>query len=245
MRKTFDAQLEDLNVLLIEMGAQIELALKGCIEALIDRDAEKAKEVVEIEKLTDMKEREIEDHCYRLILQQQPVARDLRTISSALKIITDMERIGDQAADIATLTLKTKSKMIDKDFADLKKMAEETSKMITAAIDSFVQKNEEKARTVIDNDDIVDNLFELVREDTVKYIQSDKAKAEKALNYFMIAKYLERIGDHATNIAEWVIYAITGHHAIEFPTELTEAAREEKLRAKEQEMFNEILGEKK
>ena len=121
MRKTFDAQLEDLNVLLIEMGAQIELALKDCIEALIDRDAEKAKEVVEIEKLTDMKEREIEDHCYRLILQQQPVARDLRTISSALKIITDMERIGDQAADIATLTLKTKSKMIDNDLPTSKK----------------------------------------------------------------------------------------------------------------------------
>jgi len=212
MRRGFDAQLEQLNNELIVMGSLIETAIAMTIKALIDQDKEHAQKTIDFDEQIDQKEKDIEALCLRLILQQQPVARDLRTVSAALKMITDMERIGDQAADISEIALLLADTPYIKKLEHISLMAEETAKMVTEAVDAYVRGDLDKARTVIENDDIVDDYFDAVKEDLIGMISQDVRNGSQALDLLMIAKYFERIGDHAVNIAEWVEFSITGVH---------------------------------
>ena len=211
MREKFDRQLEKLNHMLIEMGALIEEAIKKSVLALTIRDIALANEVIAGDTDIDDMENDIEKLSLKLLLQQQPVAGDLRLISSALKMITDMERIGDQAADIAEITTMLSNLPLTK-LDHVSRMAEATSRMVTKSIDAFVKKDLALANKVRAMDDDVDELFKLIKEDVIRLIQSDKAESEQAVDLLMIAKYFERIGDHAENIAEWVGYSITGVH---------------------------------
>lgn len=212
MRNRFDEQLVQLNNELIVMGDLCEEAIDNVVTALMEMDNERLDKVFKIEAKIDRKEKDIETLCMKLILQQQPVARDLRTISSALKMISDMERIGDQAADISELVKYIyDNKMII--MGHIKEMANETIKMVNDSVDSFVKRDIEMANRVINDDDKVDKLFTVVKQDLINIMVEDRSSAELCLDVLMIAKYLERIGDHATNIAEWVIYSITGKHA--------------------------------
>ncbi|MDD3394019.1 MAG: phosphate signaling complex protein PhoU [Clostridia bacterium] len=211
VRSRFDSQLEQLDVEMIKMGALCEEAISASMKAFLENDAAAAAVASEKENEIDRKERDIEALCMRLLLQQQPVARDLRLISSALKMISDMERIGDQAADIAEITAfikdnETKSKVHIRD------MAIAAVKMVTESVDSFVNKDLKLAKSVMEYDDVLDNLFDEVKQELIDLIGKDKANGELCIDLIMIAKYLERIGDHATNIAEWVEYSITGIH---------------------------------
>ena len=211
MRNKFDEQLEKLHVELIQMGALCEDAISAAAEALLKGDEELAQAAIEAEREIDQAEREVENLCMKLLLQQQPVARDLRTISSALKMISDLERIGDQAADIADLTrhvgLPNGSGMLH--IAD---MARAVIGMVTDSVDSFVKGDLALARAVRAADDRVDALFEQVKRELIDLIAADAAAGEVGLDILMVAKYLERIGDHATNVAEWVEYSLTGIH---------------------------------
>ncbi len=214
MRNRFDEQLNMLNNELITMGALCEEAINGAVKLLIENDIDMKTAVAETEKQINQIEGDIEGICMKLLMQQQPVASDLRVISSALKMISDMERIGDQASDIAEIaeyayTSGVQSKL---HIAD---MAKATIKMVTESIDSFVKKDVEIARGVIKQDSIVDSLFDEVRNELIAEIQGGAENAEALIDYVMIAKYFERIGDHAENIAEWVIYSITGKHVWE------------------------------
>ena len=212
MRKRFDSQLMELNRMLIEMGALIEDAINLAIKALMSQDAALAEKAVNGDVEIDDMEREIERLCLKLLLQQQPVARDLRTISSALKMITDMERIGDHASDISEITIMLSDKEYIKKLEHIPQMAETTIEMLTDSIDAFVKKDIELAKQVIENDDKVDDLFETVKQDLIELILKDATNGGQALDLMMIAKYFERIGDHAQNIAEWVMFSITGEH---------------------------------
>jgi len=212
MRSRFEEQLTVLNHSLIEMGAMVEEKIRQVTDAMMRQDAELARSLSEGDEVIDEKERAIEDICLRLLLQQQPVARDLRLISSALKFITDMERIGDQAADIAEIVVYLSDQPYIKELIDLPKMAQATMKMVTGSIDAFVKKDLDLVRQVIASDDIVDDLFATVKRDLIKHILQSEKNAEQALDLLMIAKYFERIGDHAVNIAEWVYFSITGEH---------------------------------
>ena len=211
MRNRFDQQLEKLNVELVTMGALCEDALTYAIKALFDRESDMAERAEEAEKQIDQMEREIEAICMRLLLQQQPVARDLRVISSALKMIGDMERIGDQAADIAEIV-----KYLDEEevpnLGHLREMSDFAAGMVTASINSFVRQDLDLAKKVILDDDVVDGYFEKVKEALIGLIAEGDRDGAFLLDILMIAKYIERIGDHATNIAEWVVYSITGEH---------------------------------
>ena len=213
MRTRFDQQLEKLHVELIKMGSLCEQAITLAASSLEVQEKNTLHKVAALESEVDAKEREIEDICMRLLLQQQPVARDLRRISASLKMITDMERIGDQTADIADIVIATKSTE-EKNLKDINRMAEATVKMVRDSVSAYVQKDLELARRVMAADDEVDDLFDLVKGDLVKFISDHKGSAgDEAIDLIMIAKYLERIGDHATNIAEWVEFSITGIHA--------------------------------
>ena len=211
MRLKFDQQLEELNRELIKMGALCERAIRLAVDQLMKAEAEKAKEVNQIEMEINHKEREIEALCMKLILQQQPVASDLRQISSALKMISDMERIGDQAQDIAGMSKFVQVQELAHTI-HIGEMAEATIKMVTESIDSFVKSNIETARNVVKYDDVVDNLFLQVKEELTGKVIDDSQNAEYYMDLIMIAKYFERIGDHAENIAQWVEYSITGEH---------------------------------
>ena len=211
MRNRFDQQLEKLNVELVTMGALCEDALTYAIKALFDRESDMAERAEEAEKQIDQMEREIESICMRLLLQQQPVARDLRVISSALKMIGDMERIGDQAADIAEIVKYLKDDEVP-DMGYLRKMSDFAAGMVTASINSFVRQDLDLAKKVILDDDVVDGYFEKVKEALIGLIADGDRDGAFLLDVLMIAKYIERIGDHATNIAEWVVYSITGQH---------------------------------
>ena len=213
MRNKFEEQLDLLNDMLIEMGTLIETAIALSTQALREQDAVLAKQAIEYDTQVDQIEKDIEALCLRLLLQQQPVARDLRLISAALKMITDMERIGDQAADIAEITVLLAGKPYIKKLVHIPQMATATVKMVTDSIDAFVRKDLELARAVIAYDDEVDELFGKVRTDLIALIHTDIENGEQALDFLMIAKYFERIGDHAVNIAEWVVFSITGKHA--------------------------------
>lgn len=211
MRSKFDMQLEILNNSLIEMGALCEKAIATAIKALLENNITLAKKVMESVKDINQAEKDIEAMCLKLLLQQQPVARDLRQISSILKMITDMDRIGVQAGDIAEIvTFANLSK--SKDRIHISDMAEATIKMVSESINAFVKKDLELANKVIAYDDVVDDLFVKVRTGIIDLISKDKRHGEQAVDIIMIAKYLERIGDHATNIAGWVAFSITGIH---------------------------------
>lgn len=211
MRNRFDQQLEKLNVELVTMGALCEDALTYAIRALFDRESDMAERAEEAEKQIDQMEREIESICMRLLLQQQPVARDLRVISSALKMIGDMERIGDQAADIAEIVKYLKEDEVP-NLGHLREMSDFAAGMVTASINSFVRQDLDLARKVILDDDVVDGYFEKVKEALIGLIAEGDRDGAFLLDVLMIAKYIERVGDHATNIAEWVVYSITGEH---------------------------------
>ena len=212
MRSRFDEQLSQLNAVLFDMGTMIEYAIESCAGALMNMDGALAAKIVDFDHDVDRKERDIESLCLKLILHQQPIARDLRFISAALKMITDMERIGDQAADISeivTMMLRGEPPRITGHFPD---MAQATIGMVHSAVDAFVRRDLALARQVIADDDIVDRLFDDVRSDLIALLAASPDRGRQALDLLMIAKYFERIGDHATNIAEWVEFAITGIH---------------------------------
>ena len=211
MRNKFDSQLEKLNLELITMGALCEDAISASVKGFLDDDDTLCQKAVEAEDEINRKERDIESICMKLLLEQQPVARDLRVISSALKMISDMERIGDQAYDIAEIAKFIKNSNV-KSKIHIKDMAAAATKMVTDSVDSFVKKDIELARAVMDYDDKVDNLFNCIKDELVQLISEDRANGEFCIDLLMIAKYLERIGDHAVNIAEWVEYSITGTH---------------------------------
>ena len=210
MREYFDTELANLNNQLIGMGTLVESAIKNAVEIIANNSAELLDKAREQEELINTSERKIQNHCIRLLLHQAPVANDLRKVSSALKMITDLERIGDQAIDIAEVSQYIKSRNTVINVTHIDEMANQTSKMVTLAIDAFVKKDFDLAKTVSNSDDVIDELFDKVKKETVEIIQRDKALGEEAIDLMMIAKYLERIGDHAVNIAEWVAFSITG-----------------------------------
>lgn len=210
MREYFDIELANLNNQLIGMGTLVESAIKNAVEIIANNSAELLDKAREQEELINTSERKIQNHCIRLLLHQAPVAHDLREVSSALKMITDLERIGDQAIDIAEVSQYIKSRNNVINVTHIDEMANQASKMVTLAIDAFVKKDFDLAKKVGQSDDVIDELFDKVKEETVEIIQRDKALGEQAIDLMMIAKYLERIGDHAVNIAEWVAFSITG-----------------------------------
>ena len=210
MRHRLEHQLEALNTELSKMGALCEEAISAGVKALLDSDAAMARRAIACEQKIDDAERAIESLCMKLLLQQQPVARDLRAISSALKMISDMERIGDQAADIAELAGHFPENILP-GRVHVGDMARAAVKMVTDSVDSFVKKDLNMAQGVIQYDDVVDHLFFSIREELIVLIRSGSAAAQ-ALDLLMVAKYLERIGDHAVNVAQWVIFSITGEY---------------------------------
>lgn len=212
MRSRLDAQLEQLHTALIEMGALIEYAISSAADALFGQDVALAARSIAFDREVDQKEKDIESLCLRLLLQQQPVARDLRLISAALKMITDMERIGDQSADIAEIVSHLAGAPYITDLSALRRMAEAACGMVKRSVDAFVQRDLALAQAVVAGDDFVDAQFCAVRRTLVELLRRDASCGEQALDLLMVAKYLERIGDHAVNIAEWVIYSITGVH---------------------------------
>ena len=211
MRNQFDRELARLSSELMEMGALIEDAITNAVGALAPDGTASAKRAMELEEQIDETERDIERRCLRLLLQQQPVARDLRQISAALKMITDMERIGDQAEDIAEIIQFLAGRSAENDDL-LREMARSTIHMVTESVDAYVQRDTMLAETVIAEDDVVDNAFDEVKRRLIDKIAAHPDDGEYALDLLMIAKYFERIGDHATNIAEWVIFSVTGVH---------------------------------
>ncbi|WP_343208011.1 phosphate signaling complex protein PhoU [Anaerolentibacter hominis] len=211
MRSRFDEELDQLNRELLEMAALCENAISRTTKALLEGNVSLTDDVLELDEEIDHKERKIESLCLKLLLQQQPVARDLRQISSALKMITDMERIGDQAADIAEITCLANS-IPEVNTMHIGEMARGTIKMVTESIDAFVNQDLEQARAIIAYDDVIDRLFDQVKLEVIDLIKKDARYGECAVDLLMIAKYFERIGDHITNIAEWVEFSITGHH---------------------------------
>ena len=212
-RKYYDMELQKLNGALLEMGEMIRMAIGGAVAALLEHDHDRARSIIAYDEEIDKQNRQIEQQCYNLLLSQQPVAGDLRMVSAALKMTTDMERIGDHAADISEIELMLE-KLTPLYNDHLRQMATETSVMLMKSIESFAEKDEKKAQWVIDRDDVVDDLFDTVKNELIDAIHKDSANGEQATDLLMAAKYFERIGDHATNIAEWAIFAITGKRAL-------------------------------
>lgn len=208
MRAKFDEQLHMLNQEMMHMGSMIEDKIQKAIEALIGQDSALAKEIMEADNEVDREQKKIENICFNLLMQQQPVARDLRVISAAMKMVTDMERIGDHAADISEMTVMMASEPYAVDLSDIKKMASETVLMLIRSIEAYVEKDMLKAQSVIDHDDIVDELFNKVKQELIEMIRKNPAVSEQAADMLMVAKYFERIGDHATNLAELIIFAL-------------------------------------
>lgn len=211
-RTEFDHELEQLHLNMIKMGGLIEESIDKSITALEKRDRKLAHQIIEDDKRIDDAERDIETECLHLLLKQQPVAKDLRTVSTALKMITDMERIGDQAADIADVSLHFDDKPYIKTIVHIPLMADIVSAMVKESINAFVKSDLELAQAIIKKDDEVDNLFETIKQDIILFMVKSKEEADQAVNFLQIAKYLERIGDHAVNVCEWVIFSVTGEH---------------------------------
>lgn len=210
MRSRFDEQLAELNKELIEMGALCEEVIAMVSQALTAGDPEQARKVAPLDAEIDQKERNIESMCLKMLLQQ-PVARDLRQISAALKMITDMERIGDQAEDIAEIVCFLNGRGSEDDEL-MAEMAAAAIKMVTESVDAYVKHDILLAEKVVGDDDTVDHYFDQVKNRLIEKIAQDPGDGEFALDLLMIAKYLERIGDHAVNIAQWVIFSVTGTH---------------------------------
>jgi phosphate transport system protein len=218
MRNRFDEQLDLLNKELIEMGALCEEVIDLVTKALVSGKSNLAKKVAPLDSEIDQKERTIETMCLKLLLHQQPVARDLRQISSALKMITDMERIGDQAEDIAEIIgflEKEEKRNCKLDGTTLQQMGDSAKKMVVESVTAYVNKDLDLARNVVKEDDIVDSLFLSVKKELIERIALNKEEGEYILDLLMIAKYFERIGDHAVNIAQWVVFSVTGEHEAE------------------------------
>ena len=217
MRNKFDEQLKKLNDEMIQMGVMIEENIQEAIDALAKADVKRAAEIMERDVLIDQKQRDIEGLCFQLLIQQQPVAKDLRAITAAMKMVTDMERIGDHAADISEITILLADTERTAGYDTIIRMASEASVMLMQSVDAFTEKDEQKARKVIEHDDVVDDLFSRVKTELVEIIREDPKRGEQEIDMLMIAKYLERIGDHATNIAEWVISSLdhTGTQALQ------------------------------
>lgn len=211
IRSRFDEQLELLNRELIEMGALCEQVISMAARALMSGDTKLAAQITPLDGEIDQMERDVESRCLKLLLQQQPVAKDLRQVSAALKMVTDMERIGDQASDIAEIIGFLHGRG-GEDCAFIGQMGEATIRMVSGSIDAFVRRDTKLADEVIAHDDIVDAYFLKVKTALIQYIAASPDDGEYALDLLMIAKYFERIGDHAVNIAEWVVFAVTGVH---------------------------------
>ena len=214
MRNLFDSQLNTLHRKLIEMGSACETAIDLAVKALLEGNADIAHEAASHDREIDQMERDIEAICLKMLLQQQPVARDLRQISAAMKIITDMERIGDQAEDIGEIVPFLNGRT-GVECEDIRLMAETAQQMVRSSIDAYVNQDMALVKKVISMDDIVDDAFNRTKETLIHMISSNREDGQYCLDLLMIAKYLERIGDHATNIAEWVAFSITGQHAKE------------------------------
>ena len=212
MRNRFDEQLNQLNSNLLEMGMLIERSIQNATQALIDQNVSAAREAIAADQDIDQKEREIESLCIKLLLQQQPVAKDLRLISAANKMITDMERIGDQAADISDIVIYIADQPYIKELIHLPQMGQKAIQMVRGSLDAYVNKDLALAQSVMAMDDEIDALFTVVKSELIELIHRDAETGEQAMDLLMIAKYYERIGDHAQNIAEWVEYALTGRH---------------------------------
>ena len=212
MRTNYDRQLKKLNDEMVEMGSMIEGVIEKAIKALVNQDVDLAQEVIRRDDQIDQQEKDIESLCFKLLLMEQPVATDLRQVSSALKMVTDMERIGDHAADISELTIQMAGKPYVKELEHIKAMAKESMVMLVDSIEAYVNLDLTKARKVVAQDDVVDDLFRQVQTELVQLIHKDPDCGEQASDLLMIAKYFERIGDHATNISEWVIFSLTGEH---------------------------------
>ncbi len=208
-RKYYEMELQKLNASLLEMGEMIRMAIDGAVTALLEFDHDKAREIIAYDEQIDRQNREIEQQCYTLLLSQQPVAGDLRMVSAALKMTTDMERIGDHAADISEIELMLEN-LPTLSCAPIRQMATETSVMLIKSLEAFAQRDEEKANWVIGRDDVVDDLFDTVKSELIEAIRQNADNGEAATDLLMAAKYFERIGDHATNIAQWAIFSITG-----------------------------------
>lgn len=208
-RKYYEMELQKLNASLLEMGEMIRMAIGGAVTALLEFDHDKAREIIAYDEQIDRQNREIEQQCYTLLLSQQPVAGDLRMVSAALKMTTDMERIGDHAADISEIELMLEN-LPTLSCAPIRQMATETSVMLIKSLEAFAQRDEEKANWVIDRDDVVDDLFDTVKSELIEAIRQNADNGEAATDLLMAAKYFERIGDHATNIAQWAIFSIAG-----------------------------------
>ena len=208
MRAKFDEQLNQLNQEMVQMGVMIEENIQTSIEALVRHNVEMAKEIVEKDVAVDQKQKQIEGICFDLLIQQQPVAKDLRAITAAMKMVTDMERIGDHASDIAEMTIFMGKSRYEANLEHINKMASETVLMLNWSIEAYIEKDKVKAENVIAHDDIVDTLFDETKNDIIKLIQDKSEDGEEATDLLMVAKYFERIGDHATNISEWVLYSL-------------------------------------
>ena len=208
-RKYYEMELQKLNASLLEMGEMIRMAIGGAVTALLEFDHDKAREIIAYDEQIDRQNREIEQQCYTLLLSQQPVAGDLHMVSAALKMTTDMERIGDHAADISEIELMLEN-LPTLSCAPIRQMATETSVMLIKSLEAFAQRDEEKANWVIGRDDVVDDLFDTVKSELIEAIRQNADNGEAATDLLMAAKYFERIGDHATNIAQWAIFSITG-----------------------------------
>ena len=211
-RTNYKKQLEQLNDQMITMGSMIENAIETAIAALVSQDTERAEEAIAYDMEIDAQERNIEQLCYKLLLMHQPVTSDLRVVSATMKMITDMERIGDHAADISELTLLMAGKPYIREITDIAQMAKQTTVMVTNSVDAYVNRYLDLARKVIRMDDEVDDLFNKVKAEIIGEIRSGSDDGEQTTDLLMAAKYFERIGDHATNIAEWVIFSLTGEH---------------------------------
>ncbi len=212
MRTNFEHQLRELNLEMLKMAGEVEEIINMAIKALIEKDITLAQKAIAYDYQINESESRIERLCLKLLLQQQPVAGDLRKISSALKMITDMERIGDQAADIAELIIRLAPQEYTSNLTHIRAMAEETKNMVTNSINAYVNLETATAEQVIESDDVVDALFNREKQSLIDLISQNSDIGEQAIDLFMIAKYFERIGDHAVNIAEWVVFSITGVH---------------------------------
>ena len=211
MRNHFDNQLAQLNRELTRMGEECEEIIEIVARAMTGWEDDLIKRVNTIGAEIDESERTIETLCLKLLLQQQPVASDLRQISAAMKMITDMERIGDQAEDIAEIITHLNCR-VERESVQIREMAEETMQMVKEAVDSYVRQDLELARKVMKHDDIVDDYFVSIKKSLIDVLTANPGDGEYALDLLMIAKYCERIGDHCTNIAEWVEFSVTGVH---------------------------------
>jgi phosphate transport system protein len=211
-RHSFDQGLDDLHLELIKMGSLVEESIDNTIHALKKQDVELAKKVFLNDDIIDDYEQRIEKKCMNLIARQQPLAKDLRTISTALKIITDMERIADHSADIAEITLRMSGMKYIKPLIDIPKMAELAKLMVNKSIDAYVKQDIKLAEEVCASDDQVDELFNVIILELINLMKNDPTTVEQGIDFMFIAKYLERMADHATNIAEWVVFNVTGEH---------------------------------